>query len=85
MYLFPKITLPQKAITAAKETKMSPDGFYSMELLNATGVVVVPGSGFRQAEGTWHFRSTFLPPEDDMDNFISSIKIFHEEFMAKYK
>ena len=85
MYLFPKITLPPKAIAAAKSKQMSPDGFYAMELLNATGVVVVPGSGFRQVEGTWHFRSTFLPPENDMDNFISSIKVFHDKFMSTYK
>ncbi len=64
MYLFPTISLPPKAIESAKKKGQSPDSFYTMELLNATGVCVVPGSGFGQAEGTWHFRSTFLPPED---------------------
>ena len=63
MYLFPRITLPQKAIDAAKKKGQAPDAFYTMELLNATGVCVVPGSGFGQVKGTWHFRSTFLPPE----------------------
>ena len=27
-----------------------------LELLEATGVVAVPGSGFRQKGDTWHFR-----------------------------
>jgi hypothetical protein len=28
------------------------------------GICVVPGSGFGQKDGTYHFRTTFLPPED---------------------
>jgi aspartate/methionine/tyrosine aminotransferase len=92
MYLFPQVTLPPKAIAAAKAKKQDPDAFYSMALLNATGVCVVPGSGFGQVEGTYHFRSTFLPPEkvsfssnpQEMDSFIKNIKIFHEDFMKTY-
>ena len=48
MYLFPCINLPQKAIAAAEAAKTAPDAFYCKRLLNATGIVVVPGSGFRQ-------------------------------------
>lgn len=48
MYLFPQIRLSQKAIKAAEEAKTAPDNFYCKRLLNATGVVVVPGSGFGQ-------------------------------------
>jgi alanine transaminase len=85
MYLFPQIKLPLKAKAAAAAAGESPCTFYSMALLNATGVVVVPGSGFGQKDGTFHFRSTFLPPESQMDKFISDIKAFHENFMEKYK
>lgn len=85
MYLFPTITLSPKAIQAAKKKGQTPDAFYTMELLNATGVCVVPGSGFGQVEGTWHFRSTFLPPEKDMDEFIEAIKVFHDKFTNTYK
>ncbi len=84
MYLFPRITLPQKAISAAMDKGHAPDAYYAMALLNATGVCIVPGSGFGQKDGTWHFRSTFLPPEDQMDQFIHSIQDFHEGFMYKY-
>ncbi|XP_052181345.1 alanine aminotransferase 2, mitochondrial-like isoform X2 [Diospyros lotus] len=48
MYLFPRIHLPQKAIKAAEAAKTAPDAFYCRLLLNATGIVVVPGSGFGQ-------------------------------------
>lgn len=48
MYLFPRIHLPQKAIKAAEAAKTAPDAYYARRLLDATGIVVVPGSGFRQ-------------------------------------
>jgi len=62
MYLFPTITLPQKAVAKAKEQGKAADAFYCLELLSRTGICVVPGSGFGQAEGTLHFRTTFLAP-----------------------
>ena len=48
MYLFPRLHLPQKAIEAAKAVNAVPDAFYAHRLLDATGIVVVPGSGFGQ-------------------------------------
>lgn len=36
----------------------------SLQLLEETGIVTVPGSGFGQEEGTFHLRTTILPPED---------------------
>lgn len=48
LYSFPRINLPDKAIKAAEEAKTAPDAFYARRLLNATGIVVVPGSGFGQ-------------------------------------
>lgn len=38
---------------------MAPDMFYCMELLEETGICVVPGSGFGQRAGTYHFRYHF--------------------------
>lgn len=48
MYLFPRLHLPQKAIDAAKAVIAAPDTLYARRLLDATGIVVVPGSGFGQ-------------------------------------
>ena len=67
MYAFPRLSLPPKAVAAAEEMGRPADFFYCLRLLEATGVTVVPGSGFGQADGSWHFRTTFLPPESDID------------------
>lgn len=82
MYLFPTITLPQKAIDAAKADGRTADEFYALQLLNATGICVIPGSGFGQVEGTLHFRTTFLAPGTE---WVGSIVKFHKEFMDKYR
>lgn len=82
MYLFPTINLPQKAIDAAKEAGKNPDDFYCLRLLDATGICVVPGSGFGQKENTLHFRTTFLAPGTD---WVERIVKFHEEFLDKYR
>jgi alanine transaminase len=85
MYLYPRIRLPPKAIAAAEKVNMQPDVFYAMAMLEETGVCVVPGSGFGQAPGTYHFRSTFLPEEHLFDAFCHGLERFHASFMNKYK
>jgi alanine transaminase len=82
MYLFPTIKLPAKVTEAAAAEGRTPDEFYCMRLLEATGVCVVPGSGFGQAEGTLHFRTTFLAPGTE---WVGSIVKFHQEFMDKFR
>lgn len=85
MYVFPKIEFPKKFMDYCQSINKKPDAVYSMALLNETGVCVVPGSGFGQREGTFHFRSTFLPPEKEFESFISKIALFHAKFMQKYQ
>ena len=58
--------------------------FYCLELLESTGICVVPGSGFRQKEGTYHFRTTILPPTDQIKSLLEKIAIFHKEFLQKW-
>lgn len=82
MYLFPSITVPPKAVEQAKEENRQPDEFYCLRLLDATGICVVPGSGFGQKEGTLHFRTTFLAPGTE---WVGKITKFHQEFMDKYR
>jgi alanine transaminase len=81
MYLFPTITLPEKAVKAAEEAGKKPDEFYCLRMLDATGICVVPGSGFGQKEGTWHFRTTFLPPGTE---WVGRMTKFHEDFLKEY-
>ena len=82
MYLFPKLNLPAKAVEAAKKAGKNPDDFYCLEMLDATGICTVPGSGFGQKEGTLHFRTTFLAPGTD---WVSRITDFHKKFMDEYR
>lgn len=84
MYLFPRIHLPATVITAAQEEGFVPDTFYCVRLLQSTGIVVVPGSGFKQVNGTYHFRATILPPEDKVDSFIARLAKFHADFISQY-
>ena len=85
MYLFPQLQLPPRAVAAAEAAKTAPDEFYCLRLLEATGLVVVPGSGFRQAEGTHHFRTTFLPSEEALDGVLSKLADFQRRFMKEFE
>lgn len=85
MYSFPQLKLPPKAIAAAKAAGKAPDVFYCLRLLEATGISTVPGSGFGQAEGTFHLRTTILPREEKMAEFVEKFRTFHESFMKEFK
>ncbi len=84
MYAFPKITLPEGAMKIASEMGKAADAYYCMELLDATGIVVVPGSGFLQEPNTFHFRTTILPQENEIQTVIERIKVFHSNFLRKH-
>lgn len=84
MYCFPSVTLPPEAILAASQMGVSPDTLYAVSLLERTGICVVPASGFGQEEGRYGFRTTFLPPEDEVKRVVEMIGQHHEEFCAKY-
>ncbi|KAL3888708.1 hypothetical protein ACJMK2_001071 [Sinanodonta woodiana] len=85
MYAFPRIYLPDKAIDAARKLNQNPDFFYCSQLLEETGICTVPGSGFGQKEGTYHFRITILPPLEDIRRILGLFKSFHLRFLDKYK
>mmetsp|Transcript_44465 Transcript_44465/g.115050 ORF Transcript_44465/g.115050 Transcript_44465/m.115050 type:complete len:504 (-) Transcript_44465:315-1826(-) len=85
MYCFPSLRLPPAAVEAAAARGQAADFLYCMECLEATGIVMVPGSGFRQRAGTWHFRTTFLPSEEDIGRVIESLTAFHSKFLKKYR
>ncbi|KAK4474964.1 hypothetical protein MN116_002067 [Schistosoma mekongi] len=84
MYAFPRIDLPKKAIETAKSKGMQPDFMYCLEFLEEYGVCVVPGSGFGQMPGTWHFRITILPSIEEMKLVMDRLKEFHSSFLIKY-
>jgi aspartate/methionine/tyrosine aminotransferase len=73
MYAFPRITLPP-GLT---------DEGYCLRLLEETGICVVPGTGFGQAPGTWHFRTTILPPVEQIEQVVRRLGEFHRSLMAR--
>jgi aspartate/methionine/tyrosine aminotransferase len=70
MYAFPSITLPPGRT----------DSDYAMALLEATGICVVSGSGFGQAPGTAHFRTTILPPVEKLQRVVEALGEFHRNY-----
>lgn len=84
LYAMPRIRLPRKARQEADKIGKAPDFFYCKSLLEETGVVTVPGSGFQQVKGTLHFRTTFLPQEDAIGAVCDRVVGFHRRFLEKY-
>ncbi len=73
MYAFPRLTLPP-GVT---------DVDYCMALLEETGICVVDGTGFGQRAGTWHLRTTILPPLDRVEEVVRRMGEFHVRFTRR--
>eukprot|EP00049_Salpingoeca_infusionum_P013581 m.253297 g.253297 ORF g.253297 m.253297 type:complete len:533 (+) comp15483_c1_seq1:4448-6046(+) len=97
MYLFPKISLSQAAIDAAANFKLegdlaaklgshafTPDEYYCWRLLEEQNLCVVPGSGFKQAPDTYHFRTTFLPFDERLTTFATRFKAFQNNWIDEF-
>ncbi|MHA1851772.1 MAG: aminotransferase class I/II-fold pyridoxal phosphate-dependent enzyme [Candidatus Thorarchaeota archaeon] len=69
-YIMPKIEL---------QDRWKNDTEFVLDVLNSTGVVFVPGSGFGAEYGAGHFRSVFLPPPEMIDEAMNRL----EGFMTK--
>lgn len=50
------VTVDVHVFLFLQKENMAPDAFYATHFLEEAGVCVVPGSGFGQVEGTFHFR-----------------------------
>jgi alanine transaminase len=84
MYAFPNVSIPPKAVEYAEKHDMTPDALYALSLLDETGICVVPASGFGQKEGRYGFRTTFLPPDDQMMPAIKLFASHHKNFCDKF-
>jgi aspartate/methionine/tyrosine aminotransferase len=93
MYAFVKFELPAdpnvdtklKTVDERDQYESKRDSDYCMALLEETGICVVPGSGFGQLPGTLHFRTTFLPPKEEIHEFVDKLKIFHLSYVKRLK
>ena len=91
MYAFVRFELPDEpGVDAASFTpeektayEAGRDTAYCLALLEETGICVVPGSGFGQEPGTLHFRTTFLPPQDEIEQLVGALKAFHIRYVRE--
>ena len=91
MYAFVRLELPPEP--GVEVSRMSPedrrsyeaerDSAYCMALLEETGICVVPGSGFGQKPGTLHFRTTFLPPQEEIEELVERLNTFHQKYVRE--
>lgn len=81
MYAFVKFELPNTIIDRSFNPKI--DEKYCIQLLEETGICVVPGSGFGQMPNTLHFRTTFLPPREQIIELVAKLKDFHQKYICQ--
>ena len=78
MYLFPKLDLPTNRDYQGKQA----DFRLCEHLVKDAGIVTVPGSGFGQLPGTYHFRMTFLPPEEKIEEIMAKFEVSYRKFVS---
>eukprot|EP00096_Caligus_rogercresseyi_P009820 TRINITY_DN3417_c0_g1_i1.p1 TRINITY_DN3417_c0_g1~~TRINITY_DN3417_c0_g1_i1.p1 ORF type:complete len:529 (-),score=164.11 TRINITY_DN3417_c0_g1_i1:129-1715(-) len=84
MYAFPQIHLPPKAVQKAEEAGQKADVYYAFQLLENTGICIIPGSGFGQVPGTYHFRTTILPQKQFLISMLDRLREFHLKFLKDH-
>ncbi|XP_053914925.1 alanine aminotransferase 1-like [Cuculus canorus] len=81
---FPRIQLPPRALRHAQELGLEPDVFFCRELLEATGIVVAPGSEFGQPEGTHHVGLSLLLPAATLERVLLTFTRFYASFLRDF-
>ena len=75
LYMFPRLDPNMYPIADDRQ--------FFMEVLRATRVMLVQGSGFNYPDNQ-HFRIVFLPHEDDLREAISRLAKFLEQYRARH-
>lgn len=83
MYAFPNVDLPTYYIEDSVKSGIQPDLRFCLKVLEETGIMIVPGSGFGQMPLTYHFRITnLINSTDDMKSAIHKIQKVTDKIMA---
>jgi alanine-synthesizing transaminase len=75
---------PEGAFYAFPSIDVEDDSHFCSKLLQETGVVLVPGTGFGQKPGSHHFRIVILPPENVLEDAFKIIGDFYKNYKNKY-
>lgn len=75
---------PEGAFYAFPKLNVKNDNHFVTELIKATGVVTVPGSGFGQLPGTAHMRIVFLPQYEVLEKAYKNISVFFKQYTDEY-
>lgn len=71
MYAFPEVIFSPKALKKAEKEQVPADFMYCMDMVEQTGILTVPGSGFGQREGSYHYRMTNLvTPTENLETTL---------------
>uniref|UniRef100_A0A7S0J083 Aminotransferase class I/classII large domain-containing protein n=2 Tax=Calcidiscus leptoporus TaxID=127549 RepID=A0A7S0J083_9EUKA len=85
MYAFPSLALPARFVAKCAEIGQAADEAWCLELMESTGIVCVPGSGFGQKTGTFHVRMTILPPDDLFASMLKKLASFQVELHKEWE
>jgi len=84
MYAFPKVHFSEKAIKKAEDAEVPCDFMYCLDMVNQTGIMTVPGSGFGQKENEYHYRITNLvTPTSDMEATLKTLVEFNDKWHSE--
>jgi len=78
MYAFPSVEIKGHVLEKAEAAGIAADALYCLELVERTGIIAVPGSGFGQKPGTFHLRLTILPTEPTLEDVLDRFAAFHQ-------
>lgn len=86
LYAYPRVLLPDSVVRRARECGQEPCEYFCKAMLEKTGVVTVPGCGFGQKAGTYHFRMSLLIWDlQEFAKVLQAMKSFISEFFETHK
>eukprot|EP00826_Nyctotherus_ovalis_P055635 TRINITY_DN7407_c0_g1_i9.p2 TRINITY_DN7407_c0_g1~~TRINITY_DN7407_c0_g1_i9.p2 ORF type:complete len:262 (-),score=90.99 TRINITY_DN7407_c0_g1_i9:185-970(-) len=86
LYAFPRVLLPNSVIKAARESGQEPCEYFCKAMLEETGIVTVPGCGFGQEPGTYHFRVSLLIWNlEEFAKVLETMKNFINKYFETHK
>lgn len=75
MYAFPEVIFSAKALKKAEKEQVPADFMYCMDMVEQTGIMTVPGSGFGQRDGSYHYRMTNLvTPTENLETTLEALR-----------